>query len=41
MINWETLTGASANTQDVARLVVEANGFWGDTHELAYLQLHY
>ena len=31
-VTGETLTGASANTQDAARLVV-ANGFGGSAHE--------
>ena len=38
-VTGETLTGASANTQDAAMLVVEANGFWGSTHERAYFDV--
>ena len=35
----ETLTGALANTQDGARLDVEANCFWGGTYGRAYFDV--
>ena len=35
----ETLTGASANRQDGARLDIAANGFWGGTFERTFFDV--
>ena len=38
-ISNELLTGATANTQDGARLDVAANGFWGGTYEKTFFDV--
>lgn len=38
-ISNETLTGATANTQDGARLDIAANGFWGGTYERTFFDV--
>ena len=38
-LSGEVLTGASANTEDGARLDIAANGFWGGRFERAYFDV--
>ena len=38
-ISNEILTGATANTQDGARLDIAVNGFWGGTYERTFLDV--
>ena len=38
-ITGESLSGASANTEDGARLDITANGFWGSHFERAYFDV--